>query len=123
MMDVDALPAVMQRPLALRAFEELKMLKQNEVERERYEARRKALLDYNTGLKVAHMAGEEIGLVRGLKKGEKMGLEKGEKIGTIHLCERLLNRPETPIENLAGMSLEDLSRMADDLQGHLLKKQ
>ena len=78
------------------------MLTQTEVERERYEARRKAQLDYNTGLKAARM--------------------EGEKIGAIHLCERILQRPETPIEQLASLSLEDLSRLADQLQAEVGKQ-
>jgi hypothetical protein len=42
-MDTGALPAALaQGPLLLRAVEELKMLAQTEMERERYEARRKA---------------------------------------------------------------------------------
>jgi hypothetical protein len=69
------------------ALEELEMLKQTDVG---YEARRKAQLDYNTGLKVA--------------RPERR--EEGERIGTIHLCERLLNRPETPTDELAALSLE-----------------
>lgn len=41
-MDTGALPAALQQqPLVLRAVEELKMFAQNDVERERYEARRK----------------------------------------------------------------------------------
>src|SRR5438132_4265369 len=55
-MDTEALPAVFrQQPLVLRAVEELKMLTQTDLERERYEARRKAQLDYNTALKVARV--------------------------------------------------------------------
>jgi len=38
-------------------LEELKMLTQTDLDRERYEARRKALLDYNTGMKVARLEG------------------------------------------------------------------
>jgi hypothetical protein len=117
-MEEDALPAELHRPLVMRAWDELKLLKQIDVERERYEARRKAQLDYNTAMKVARMEGEKMGLER----GEKMGLERGERIGTIHLCERLLNRPETPTEQLAALSLEDLSRLADDLRETLAKK-
>src|SRR5438445_9614512 len=65
-MDTDALPAALQQhPLARRAAEELKMLTQTDLERERYEARRKAQLDYNTGLKVARMEGREEGLAEG----------------------------------------------------------
>jgi hypothetical protein len=54
-MDPEALPAALDRPLVRRACEELKLLTQTDQERERYEARRKAQLDYNTGLKVARM--------------------------------------------------------------------
>jgi hypothetical protein len=49
-MDAEALPAAFQQyPQVLRALEELKMLAQTDAERERYEARRKAKMDYNTG--------------------------------------------------------------------------
>ena len=49
------------------------------------------------------------------------GLDKGQKIGAIHTCEGLLNRPETPTEQLAGMSLADLARLADELKASLSK--
>jgi hypothetical protein len=102
-MDTGALPAALaQEPLLLRAVEELKMLAQTDVERERYEARRKALLDYNTGLKVARL--------------------EGEMIGRIHLCEQLLKRPLTPTEQLVNRSLQELTKLADDLQAQVLKE-
>jgi hypothetical protein len=98
----DALPAVLDRPLMRRAFEELKMLSQTDLERERYEARRKAQLDYNTGMKMARL--------------------EGELIGRIHAFEHLLQRPETPTEQLLALSLEDLTRRADELLS-LVQKQ
>jgi predicted transposase/invertase (TIGR01784 family) len=101
-MDTEAMPAALRQPLVFRALEELKMLTQTEQERERYEARRKAQLDYNTGLKVARM--------------------EGEIIGKIHLCEQLLNRPETPTEQLAALPMEDLTRLANDLHEQLQKQ-
>jgi PD-(D/E)XK nuclease family transposase len=104
-MDTEALPAALQQPLVLRAVEELKMLTQTDLERERYEARRKAQLDHNTGLKVARMEGEKIGV-----------------IGTIHFCERFLQRQETSTEQLLSLSLEDLSRLANELQAEVLKQ-
>jgi hypothetical protein len=106
MMETEALPAALNQPLVLRALEELKVLAQTDLERERYEARRKAQLDYNTGMKVAHLEGQK----------------KGEKIGVIQLCERLLKRPETPTEKLAALSIEDLTRLADELQGQVFKE-
>jgi predicted transposase/invertase (TIGR01784 family) len=101
--DPEALPAALDQPLVRRACEELKMLSQTDLERERYEARRKAQLDYNTGMKVARMEGRE----------------EGEQIGRIHAFERLLHRPETPTEQLLALSLEDLTRRADELQALL----
>jgi predicted transposase/invertase (TIGR01784 family) len=110
-MDTEALPAALQQePLLLRAVEELKMLAQSDAERERYEARRKAQLDYNTGLKVARMEGRE------------EGRAQGEVIGRIHLCEQLLKRPLTPTEQLINRSLEELIHVADDLQAQVLKE-
>ena len=107
--DTDKVPAELQQPLVLRALGELLMLNQTDVERERYEARRKAQLDFNTAMKVSHMEGRLEG-------------RQQEKIGTIHLCERLLNRPETPTEQLVSLSLEELTRLANELESHLLKK-
>ncbi len=101
-MDTDALPAALQQhPLVPRAVKELTMITQSDIERERYEARRKAQLDHNTGLKEAQ--------------------QKGEKIGMIHLCERLLSLPQTPAEQLTSLTLDDLTRLADELEARLVK--
>jgi len=102
MMETEALPAALQEPLVLRALEELKMLKQADSERERYESRRKAQLDDQTRLKVARL--------------------EGEKIGAIHAYQRLLNRPETPTQELASIPLAELTRLAEDLQEQVLKR-
>jgi predicted transposase/invertase (TIGR01784 family) len=104
--DSDELPKALNRPPIVRAVEELKMLTQNEIERERYEARRKAQLDYISGLKAARIEGQA----------------EGEKIGEIHLCERLLQRPETPSEQLQKLSLEDLTQIAEKLQAQVIGK-
>jgi predicted transposase/invertase (TIGR01784 family) len=111
--DPEALPKTLDRPLILRAMEELKMLTQTDIERERYEARRKAQLDHNSDIKAARMEGEAEGETKGLIKG---------KIGEIHLCERLLRRSETPAEQLQSLSLEELTRLAEDLQVQLLSQ-
>jgi predicted transposase/invertase (TIGR01784 family) len=110
-MDPEALPTELCGSLVLRAFEELKMLTQNDLERERYEARRKAQLVYNTGLKEAREEGRQEGRQEGRRE---------EKIGIIHLCERLLHRPQTPMEKLVALPLEELTRLADELQTQVL---
>jgi hypothetical protein len=84
------------------------MFSQTDQERERYEARRKAQLDHNTVMKVARMEGT-------------MARMEGT-IAMIHFCEKLLNRSETPSEQLAHMPLENLAGLAEDLQTQLLKE-
>jgi hypothetical protein len=110
-----------QKRIRLRAMEELKMLTQTDIERERYEARRKAQLDHNSDIKAARMEGEAEGETKGLIKGLAEGLATG-KISEIHLCERLLQRSETPADQLQRLSLEELTRLADDLQVQLLSQ-
>lgn len=94
-----------QQPLVLRAIEELKMLAEDPVLRERYEARRRFLLDINAAIRAARMEGRAEG-----------------EIGRIHLCERLLQRPLTPTEALRSRSLEDLIQIADALQAEVLNQ-
>jgi predicted transposase/invertase (TIGR01784 family) len=132
-MDTEAVPAALQQqPMVLRALEELKMLAQTDAERERYEARRKALLDYNTAMKVARMEGREEGRSEGREEGRNQGRSEGREEGRnqgrtegaierIHLCERLLNRTRTPTEELASRSLEDLIQLADALQAQVFR--
>jgi predicted transposase/invertase (TIGR01784 family) len=105
-MDTDAIPPALQLPLVLQAFEELKMLAHTDYERERYESRRKAQLDYQTGIKVARLEGREEGRMEG-------------RIAVIHLCEQVLKRAQTPTEHLAGLSLDELSRLAEELQSQV----
>jgi predicted transposase YdaD len=65
-----------------------------------------------------------IGLEKGLEKGRAEGWAEGEKTGlisNIHLCKRLLDRPETPTDQLAGLSLEELNHLAQELQGLILQ--
>jgi hypothetical protein len=44
------------------------------------------------------------------------------KISMIHFCERVLNRPQTPAQQLIGVPLEELTRLADDLRDQVLKQ-
>jgi flagellar biosynthesis/type III secretory pathway protein FliH len=103
------------------------MLSQTDIERERYESRRKAQLDYNSGLKGARLEGEAEGEARGLARGKAEGLTegltRGKKIGAIHFCQRLLQCSETPTEQLQSLSLDELTKLADDLQNQVLSQQ
>jgi flagellar biosynthesis/type III secretory pathway protein FliH len=111
------LPPALQRPEIVRAVEELKMLTQTEIERERYEARRKWQLDFNSGMFEAR----EEGLEQGREEGRKIAASA--TVGTIQFCERVLKRPETPTEQLTLLPLEELTRLAQELQEQVLKQQ
>jgi predicted transposase/invertase (TIGR01784 family) len=118
-MDTDNIPPAMKlNPQAIQALEVLKMLSQNELERERYESRRKAQMDHDSWLRDARNDGIE----EGVQKGRMEGRMEGEKIGIIHICERLLGRPETPGEQLALMSPEELACLAEELQKQTLQQ-
>jgi flagellar biosynthesis/type III secretory pathway protein FliH len=93
------------------------MLTQDEVERERYEARRKAQPDHNTLVRVAREEGWEKGYKEGWEKGYKEG-----RIEIIHFCERLLNRPESTNDQMMALSLDELRRLATELPTQLLKQ-
>ena len=94
-----------EHPPVLRALQELKAMAEDAEFRKRYEARRRALLEMKMQMQWAR----------------NQGLAEGKK-EMIHLCERLLNRPQTPAEQLTGLSLDDLTRLADDLQEEVLRK-
>jgi hypothetical protein len=99
-----------------RAMEILVMLTQSDLERERYEARLKLERDrisYEQHMQTLAMEAKE---------GREQGRAEGEQIGRIHLCEQFLNRPLTPTEQLLGRPLEELVKLADELQAQVLKE-
>ncbi|CAN5182022.1 hypothetical protein BH10PLA2_BH10PLA2_08100 [soil metagenome] len=134
-MDSDRLPETLDSPFVKRAFEELKMLTEAEIERERYEARLKAQLDYNSlmkapqryreqgleeGRQVGLLEGHQQGRQEGRQEGHLEGLRQGEIIGAVRLCQRLLGVPETPTDELACLSIDQLARLAEDLQAKVM---
>ena len=115
-MDPAALPPVMQsQPAIVQAMEELKMFAQTEVERQRYEARRKLQLDYTTAINAAKQEGEAIGEQRGEQRGEERGEQRGQLIGIIRTCETILRIPQTQTSELSGLPIEQLEQRANDL--------
>jgi predicted transposase/invertase (TIGR01784 family) len=122
-MDAEALPKKLSVPFITRAMRELLVLSQTDLERERYEARRKAQLDYNTDMKAARLEGLAEGEAKGKIKGKIEGLAEGKIIGVIQFCERLLKRPETPMEQLQSLSLDELTKLVDDLRSQVANRQ
>ena len=133
-LDPDALPHALDTPAIHYAMEELKMLTQNDLERERYEARLKAQRDATTlrnlaerelqkALKDGHAQGLAEGRTEGRTEGRAEGRAEGrlvgELIGRIQLTQQVLKRPVTPADDLWALGREQLSRIAADLEKEL----
>ena len=99
--------------MLLRAFEELNMLAHTEIERERYESRRKAQMDYTSGLNAAREEGRE----DGRNEQRRAGM-----IQVIQLCERTLSLPDSLPEQLSSMPMDLLARRAAELQTSMLQR-
>ena len=78
-----------------RAGKELTMLAQTDIEREKYEARRKGQRDYTTDMRAERRIGEA----------------RGVAMATIRLLQRLLKRPATSNEEFGAMSIEELTEL------------
>lgn len=98
-LDTEALPAALATPEFRQAMEELTMISQNDLERERYLARVKVERDELSRLVSAR--------------------EEGQLVGAIHVCQRLLKRPLTPIEELLKLSLADMRQLSQQLEQEL----
>ena len=94
------------------------MLKQSDLERERYEARVKAERDRVSSLLAAEQRGEKRGEERGEKRGEERATQR-ELIERVHLCQDVLKRPRTAPETLLALPLAELRALADQLAAEL----
>jgi predicted transposase/invertase (TIGR01784 family) len=104
-LDTEALPGALAAVEEIhRAMGELQMVTQSDLERERYEARLKMQRDISSALTAAR------------EDGRKEG-----QVGQIHAFERLLHRPQTPAAQLLALPLEDLERLAQQLEAELTR--
>jgi hypothetical protein len=93
------------------------MLSQDDLERQRYLDRLKGQRDAASLLHGYRLARES-----GLKEGFEEGMEQGELVGCISLCQRLLKLPLTPKEQLYQQSVEELTRLVEQLKAQLPPK-
>jgi predicted transposase/invertase (TIGR01784 family) len=126
-LDTDALPPALNIPPIQQAMEVLRMLSQDELERERYEAARKVRLDHDSLVEEVRRSKEaarkaEEAVKEAARKAEetaKEAEEKGELVGRIRLCQRMLKQPLTPREELAVLALPELTQMAELMEQQL----
>ena len=94
----------------LRATSELREIHEITEEKEMYDSREKAILDYESNLIDAREEGRE--------EGESIGMEKGR----IRLLLELLDEPILSKEELNGMSMEELASTMTRLQARLRER-
>ena len=134
-LEIDPLPATLDVPEIHRALGELQMLSQSDLERERYEGRLKQQrdmrafqADINRTLAEIRQAQEEVNRtqeeVNRTQEEANQTLAEARRAWEehIHLVERLLRRPETPEEQLRGLPITELARLAKSLEGELANR-
>jgi predicted transposase/invertase (TIGR01784 family) len=113
-LDTEALPPALDAvPEIHQAMRILQMISQNDLERERYEARLKWQRDVSSALTGAREEGQE--------QGRQEGRAEGEAVGRIHAFERILRRPQTPTAQLLALPLEQLQRLAQQLEAEVMR--
>ena len=128
-LESNQLPDRLSLPEVGKAIQELEIMNQTNLERERYLARQKAQRDElwkENWYKRQHSDGLEKGLKDGLKEGLEKGLKKGlvvgEIIGEIRMCQSLLTQPPEAREVLAELSESELNRKLEELKALVLAK-
>jgi predicted transposase/invertase (TIGR01784 family) len=118
--------AELKRLLPAREYEKateiMETIARTPQERQLYESRRKAELDYRAGLDEALALGMEKGERLGLEKGERLGLEKGERLALleqIRFLQGLLQEAVSPQSELQAMDLAALRLLCDNLKERL----
>lgn len=101
-LESNALPASLDKPEIRKALEELDMLSQDDLERERYKARLKVQRDEKSRLESA--------LSEGLERGLERGREEGREEGTLSVVLRLARKKFRVLDNATEAKLRELKR-------------
>ena len=96
-------------PAFTEAAQVLDMIQRTPQQRDQYELRLKAQRDHRARLQQARMEGK----AEGKAEGEAIGAARGEAIGTVKALRAVLGIEPTSLD---GLSLEQLTAMASDLQ-------
>lgn len=94
------------------AYDELKKLSMDEQKRMEYEARQKAIRDYNSQMKSAReyglKLGREEGIEQGIKQGIQQGIQQGKAQGERSALQKLIRKKKEK-----GMSLAMIAELLE----------
>ena len=100
-----------KNPYIESAYQKLQIISQDKDKRLEYEAREKAIRDYNEGLLEAEARGQERGIAIGQEQGIAIGQKQGIAIGQEQGIERLNKLNMILLQN---KRYDDLERSAND---------
>lgn len=129
-LDPEQLPNLLDRPPIRHATEELAMITKLDLEKERYESRRKAQMDQNSFIRAAQKREEQAlakgraegkaeGKAEGEEKGKAEGEAKGRAEGEIRALQSVLGLPVSDWESLSELPIEELNKKASELKQKL----
>lgn len=90
------------------AYEMLKHMSADEKKRLEYEAREKAIRDYNSQM----LELKEVGRKEGIKEGIAIGAEQGEQRKAASIITNMLRKGKSP-EEIADMTGEELEKIRE----------
>ena len=90
------------------AYDELKKLSMDEQKRLEYEARQKAIRDYNSQMKSAREYGLKKGMEEGIEQGIEQGIKQGKAQGERSVLQKLIRKKKEK-----GMSLAMIAELLE----------
>ena len=100
------------------AYEMLKHMSADEKKRLEYEAKEKAIRDYNSQMLELKEVGRKEGRKEGIKEGMAMGTKQGEQRKAASIITKMLRKGRNP-EEIADMTGEELEKIRE-IQKRLL---
>ena len=96
------------------AYKELEKLSADERAKLEYEARERAIRDYNSQMSSALRRGEQKGMERGLKRGIQQGIQQGEHAALKHVIEKMTKKGKSreEIAELLDLDLSEITALA-----------
>ena len=124
----DDVPTVLNEPIYQQAIQEWEMLTKDDIERERYASRMKAIMDQRTWeatieRQQAALLEAQAQALESEEKGLKKGRQEGALMGKILLLQTLLGVPQSEESELEEWPLERLTQVEAELQTRLRERE
>ena len=98
------------------AYKELEKLSADERAKLEYEARERAIRDYNSQMSSALRLGEQKGMERGMQQGIQQGIQQGEHAALKRVIENMIKkgRSREEIAELLDLDLNEMTALTEE---------